>query len=150
MIELKDYSEEMLEDVRYIFHNLRPDDQRMFADSPDVEENIRLHIEKSCEMKIVYINDKPVCLFGVTERYPVLKWRYMAFHFGTDEVDRHKKSFVKIGREVIEGWLNKYGNLYMAAYSYYKKSFVMAKAFGFKFKFNVHEIYIFTKEKPQA
>lgn len=55
MIELKDYSEEMLEDVRYIFHNLRLDDQRMFADSPDVEENIRLHIEKSCEMKIVYI-----------------------------------------------------------------------------------------------
>lgn len=37
------------------FHNLRLDDQRMFADSPDVEENIRLHIEKSCEMKIVYI-----------------------------------------------------------------------------------------------
>ena len=74
----------------------------------------------------------------------------MAFHFGTDEVDRHKKSFIKIGREVIEGWLNEYGNLYMAAYSYYKKSFVMAKAFGFKFKFNVHEIYIFTKEKPQA
>mgnify|MGYP000742009539 FL=1 len=52
MIELKDYSEEMLEDVRYIFNNLRLDDQRMFADSPDVEENIRLHIEKSCEMKI--------------------------------------------------------------------------------------------------
>ena len=70
---------------------------------------------------------KPVCLFGVTERYPVLKWRYMAFHFGTDEVDRHKKSFVKIGREVIEGWLNKYGNLYMAAYSYYKSLLLWQK-----------------------
>lgn len=147
MIDIQDYREELADDARYIFANLRADDKRMFAEYKDLEEALVFHVEKSCELKIVYIDEKPVCLFGITKRYPVLEWKYLVFHFGTDTIDRHKKSFVKIGRSILNDWLGRYGDLYMTVHGYYKKSFVMAKAFGFKFKFNIYDVYIFTRQK---
>lgn len=149
MIYIKDYTENLIEDARYVFANLREDDKLMFSEYKDMEEAFAFHIEKSCEIKIAYNDEKPMCLFGITSRYPVLKWKCMVFHFGTPEVDRHRKSFVKIGRQALNDWLTRYGNLYMTAHSYYKKSFVMAKAFGFKFKFNVYDIYIFARENHE-
>lgn len=150
MIYIKDYTETRIEDARYVFANLRDDDKRMFSEYKDMEEAFAFHAEKSCEIKIAYNDEKPMCLFGITNRYPVLNWKYLVFHFGTPEVDQHRKSFVKVGRLVLNHWLKKYGNLYMTAHSYYKKSFTMAKAFGFKFKFNIYDIYIFAREMPLA
>lgn len=148
MIYIKDYTDRLKDDAMFVFANLRADDEQMFSEYNDLEEAFAFHVEKSCEIKIAYNGEKPMCLFGITNRYPVLNWKYMVFHFGTPEIDQHRKSFVKVGRLVLSHWLKKYGNLYMTAHSYYKKSFTMAKAFGFKFKFNVYDIYIFVREMP--
>lgn len=150
MIYIKDYTENLIEDARYVFANLREDDKLMFSEYKDMKEAFAFHVEKSCEIKIAYNGEKPMCLFGITSKYPVLGWKYLVFHFGTPEVDRHRKSFVKTGRQVLNDWAERYGSLYMTVHSYYKKSFVMAKAFGFKFKFNIYDIYIFAREKSLA
>ncbi len=150
MIYIKDYNEALRDDAMYVFAHLREDDKRMFTEYKDMEEALAFHYEKSCEMKIAYNDEKPMCLFGITNRYPVLSCKHLAFHFGTPEIDLHRKSFVKTGRQILNEWSTRYGDLYMTVHSYYKKSFVMAKAFGFKFKFNIYDIYIFAREKSLA
>ncbi len=147
MLTIKDYTPEKIKDVEYILSNLRSDDRKMFGDTFAIDEVINLHTTKMCELRMAYWNEEPICTFGLTERYPFLSWRYMAFHMGTDKIDEHRKSFVKIGRQTIEEWLDKHGNIYMTAFDWYKKSFIMARAFGFKFKMNIHEVYIFVKER---
>ena len=144
MIKIEPYSEDMYEDVVRIFAKARVNDRLIFG--KDTEAAVQLHIEKSCEMNVVYIDKEPVAIFGLTDRLPMGAYRYQAYIVGTDKLFECKKSFVSIGRERIKGWREKYCRLYIMTWHFYEQSFTMTKAFGFKLKMNLGDFDIYVKE----
>lgn len=144
MIKIKKYSEDMYEDVVRVFANARVNDKLIFGN--DIEAAVKLHIEKSCEMNVVYNDEEPIAIFGLTDRIPIGAYRYQAYVLGTDRLFGCRKSFVSIGREILKGWLEKYGRLYIMTWHFYKQSFTMTKAFGFKLKMNLGDFDIYVKE----
>jgi len=137
-------NKKMTNDVLFIFQNLRENDREGLVENMD--ESIKRHIDKASELYIAYADDCPIALFGLTDRYPLNGYKCQAFFLGTEAINYHKKSFVQIGRVIIHGWQQKYGKFYCFVWNYYKESYQMIRAFGFKFKAILGDVDMFVKE----
>ncbi|MBQ8809469.1 MAG: DUF2833 domain-containing protein [Bacteroidales bacterium] len=77
----------------------------------DAEQGIRQSIAGS--MIVMYMadkNERPVCIFGISSE--VYEQGRVIWCLGTDDIDRHKKEFVKHSREILRWWTAQYGQLF--------------------------------------
>ncbi len=137
-------NEKMVNDVSAVFRNIRENDRKGLAEN--IEDAIKRHIDKASELYIAYSDDAPIAIFGLTDRYPLHGYKYQAFFVGAESVNNHKKSFVKIGRAVINEWQQKHGKFYCFVWNYYQESYQMIRAFGFKFHAILGDVDMFVKE----
>ncbi len=145
MLMFKEYNPSYFPAVVEVFRNARTGDDYGNG-SPEVLA--QHHLNKSIEATVVFLDGKPIAVFGVTDKYTIMSgYKYQAWFIGTDEVTMLKKSFVEHGREVVNKWVSKYKRVFFLVWWKFEKSVKMAKALKFSLKANLGEIGVFVKER---
>jgi hypothetical protein len=101
-----------LKDAEYISKNLRtPDLEEMAAASGMRPQHVIISgLKHSAECYIGYINDKPVCIWGVVSEC-LLTGRATPWLFGTDDLDKYAITFLKRCKKPLMSMLEKYDTL---------------------------------------
>lgn len=96
----------------------------------DIEDGIRQSIAASVVTMFMTAEDKPICIFGISKE--VYEQGRVIWCLGTDDVDKHKKSFVRHSAEILKWWGSQYGRMFNYVSADNKKSIAWLKRMGAK------------------
>lgn len=94
----------------------------------ELEESL---MNSSVAIKVLSPDDKPLCIYGVTEIKGVEG--YLIWCVGTNELMKYKKSFVKMSKHILGNWKKQYGIMYNCVSVDNKKAIAWLKYLGATF-----------------
>ena len=122
-----------LEHIALMSANVRKADrQEIFAaGGMSVEEALTKSIAMSGSHFTGFIDDKIVCMFGIGE-ISMLKYQGIVWLIGTNEIEKHKKTFMQYSKGFIEKYKRDYSYMYNFVDSRNKLALAWLKWLGFK------------------